>query len=159
MTAYDRNIRNPQAARHDGRFDVQDEDDARLGDLLRRFTQDAAALVRHEIALAKLEVRENIKGYARDAAKIGVAAAVGLLGLCALVAFAIAGLGDLIDNYWLGALIVAVLLLATAGVMARAGLAHMRRNSVAPEETVATLKEDKQWVKHEARDLKQKLKA
>jgi uncharacterized membrane protein YqjE len=130
-----------------------------LSELLRRFAEDAGALVRHEIALAKLELRENINSYARDAAKIGVAGAVGLLGSLALIAFAIIGLGELIDNFWLSALIIAVVLLTTAGVLARTAIRHLRRNRVAPETTVASLKEDKQWVAHEARDLQRKLRA
>ena len=134
-------------------------DDQGLSDLLRRFAQDAGVLLRHEIALAKLELRESITSYARDAAKVGIAGAIALFGVLALTAFAVIGLGDLVNNYWLGALIVAVALLAIAGVLGMRAIGHMRRNTVAPEETVATLKEDKRWLQHEARDLKRKLKA
>jgi uncharacterized membrane protein YqjE len=135
------------------------DDDQRLGELLRRFAQDAGTLVRQEIALAKLELRENIKQYARDVSKVGIAAGIGLLGVFALMACAIIGLGAVLDNYWLSALIVAAVLLFAAGIMARGALAHMRRKSVAPDQTVATLKEDKRWAQHEARDMKRRLKA
>jgi uncharacterized membrane protein YqjE len=159
MAVNERNTRSPQFNRTDGFKAPEDEAEAPLGDLLRRFAQDAGALVRQEIALAKLELRENLKAYAQDAAKVGIAAAVGLLGALALTAFVIVGLGDLIDNYWLSALIVAVVLLGVAAIMVRGTLVHMRRHSIAPEETVATLKEDQQWARHEARDFKRKLKA
>lgn len=158
MATYDRHTRSPKSHRGD-RFTPFDEDQEKLGDLLRRFAQDAGTLVRQEIALAKLELRENVKSYAHDAAKVGIAAGIGLVGVFALVAFAIIGLGDLLDNYWLSSAIVAALLLAVAGVLGRSALAHMRRNSVAPETTVATLQEDKRWVKDEAREMKRQLKA
>jgi hypothetical protein len=82
-----------------------------------------------------------------------------MLGALALTAFLIVGLGDVIDNYWLSALIVAVVLLGIAAIVVRAGLAHMRRHGVAPQETVATLKEDQRWARHEVQDFKHKLKA
>ena len=134
-------------------------DEVPLGDLLRRFGQDAAALVRQEIALAKLELRESIGDYARDSARLAVAAAVGLLGALALTAFLIVGLGDLIDNYWLSALVIAALFLGAAALMVKSAWAHLKRPRLAPEETVQTLKEDQRWAKHEAQDFKKKLQA
>jgi uncharacterized membrane protein YqjE len=158
MAAYERNTSSPRSQSSHGSFNLPDEEKVPLSDLLRRFGQDAAELVRHEIALAKLELRDTIKTYAQGAGRIGAAAGVGLLGLLALTAFLVVGLGDLIDNYWLSALLIAVVLLAVAGVMARSALAHMRQNSVTAEATVTTLKEDQQWAMREARDFKHKLK-
>ena len=152
------------------RFDVRDVrvegasnngtgSEAPLGELLKRFGQDAGTLVKQEITLAKLELRESARSLAKDAGKIGTAAGLGLLGALAFLAFVIAGLGDLINNYWLSALIVSVLLLGAAAVLARGALAHMKRNSLAPQETVQTLKEDQRWAKREVQDFKQSLKS
>lgn len=134
-------------------------DEAPLSELLKRFGQDGAALVKQEIALAKLEMRESVKGYMADAAKIGAAAGVGLLGSLALLAFMIIGLGDLLENYWLSALIVAVALLAIAGILFKGATAHMKNNSLAPRQTVETIKEDQRWAQNEVQDFKRKLKA
>ena len=150
----------PQYSRNDGRFNFQEpREEAPLSDLLRRFGEDAGVLVRDEIALAKLELRENLSGYAKDAAKLAVAAGAALVGALALTAFLIIALGDLMDNYWLSALIVTVVLLTAAAVLGKGAIAHMKRNSLAPEETVRTLQEDKQWAQHAAHDFKAKLKA
>ena len=130
-----------------------------IGDLLKRFGQDASTLIRQEITLAKLELRESAKGLAQDAGKLGAAAGLGLLGALALVAFAIVGLGDLIDNYWLSSLIVAVLLLSAAAILAKGAIAHMKRNALVPEETVQTLREDQRWAKREVQNFKQSMKA
>jgi uncharacterized membrane protein YqjE len=138
-----------------GRYEAEQP----LGDLLKRFGQDAGTLVRQEITLAKLELRESIKGLAKDAGKLGAAAGLGLFGGFAFLAFVIVGLGDLIDNYWLSALIVAVLLLGAAAVMAKGALNHMKESRIAPEETVQTLIEDKRWAKREAQEFKQSMKA
>jgi hypothetical protein len=138
-----------------GRYEAEQP----LGDLLKRFGQDAGTLVRQEITLAKLELRESIKGLAKDAGKLGAAAGLGLFGGFAFLAFVIVGLGDLIDNYWLSALIVAVLLLGAAAVMAKGALNHMKESRIAPEETRQTLIEDKRWAKREAQEFKQSMKA
>src|SRR5688572_23711120 len=115
--------------------------EAPIGELLKRFGQDAGTLVKQEITLAKLELRESVKSLAKDAGKIGVAAGLALFGAFAFLAFVIAGLGDLINNYWLSALIVAVLLLGAAAILARGAMANMKNNDLAPQETLQTLKD------------------
>jgi hypothetical protein len=83
-----------------------------------------------------------------------------LLGAFALTAFAIVGLGDLLDNYWLSALIVSVVLLATAAVLAKRGIGNIReRGGLKPEATIETLREDKQWARNEVQSFKQQIKA
>ena len=143
--------------RGNGRYEVETEEPVSV--LLKRFGNDASTLVRQEIALAKLELRESVKGLAKDAGKLGTAAGLGLFGGLALLAFVIIGLGDLINNYWLSALIVAVLLLGAAAIMAKGALDHMKKNNLKPEETVQTLIEDKRWAKREAQEFKQSMKA
>jgi uncharacterized membrane protein YqjE len=162
MAVQERDIRSSQFNRVDGRFGNHhdnSEQDLPLSELLRRIAQDAGALAQQEVQLAKLELRESAQGYARDAARLGMAAGVGLMGALAVTAFAIIGLGDLLDNYWLSALIVSVVLLATAGMLAKGAIGHMKKNSLAPAETLRTLQEDKQWAQREAQDFKQQLKA
>lgn len=159
MAVYERNTRSPQYNRTDGRFTTPDTEDVPVGDLLRRIGQDAGTLVRDEIALAKLEMRESIQSYVQPAMRLGIAAGAGLVGAFALTAFLIIGLGDALDNYWLSALIVTAVLLVTAAVLAKGALETIKHNSLAPKETARTLKEDKQWASREARDFKQSLKA
>lgn len=160
MGVQDRNAGASQYSRSNGRFDSgYDNDEPALGDLLRRFGQDAAALVKQEIALAKLEVRESVQAYVRDTAKIAVAAAVALLGGLTFSAFLVIALGDFLNNYWLSALIISIVFLGAAAVLARGAITDLKRHSLAPQETVRTLQEDQQWAKHEVDDFKRQLKA
>jgi uncharacterized membrane protein YqjE len=133
--------------------------EAPVGELFKRFSQDAGTLVKQEIALAKMELRETMKSLAKDAGKLGAAAGLGLFGGFALLAFVIIGLGDLINNYWLSAFIVAVLLLSAAAVLANGALKHMKQNPLTPEETRQTLIEDQRWAKREVQEFKQSMKA
>ncbi len=128
-----------------------------LGELFKRLSSDTAELVRHEVSLAKVEVREAGATLARDAAKVGVAVGLALAGVLALAAFTIVGLGDLFGNYWLAALIVGVLLLAVGANLARNAMKDIKQRGLKPQETVETLREDASWVKQEGRELKREL--
>lgn len=157
MAIREREVRS-ESMRFDVRIDGREQEEP-IGSLLKRFGQDASTLIRQEITLAKLELRESARSLAADAGKLGAAAGLALFGGFALVAFVIAGLGALIDNYWLSALIVAVLLLGGAALLAKGALDHLKRNRIAPQETVQTLREDQRWAKREMQDLKQSMKA
>jgi uncharacterized membrane protein YqjE len=128
-----------------------------LGDLLKRLTTDTGELVRQEVGLAKAEMREVGATVARDGAKIGIAAGLALAGTLALTAFAIIALGDLLDNYWLAALIVGVVMLAIGGLLVRSAVNDVKRRGLAPTQTVDTLREDAEWAKQEARQVKKEL--
>lgn len=126
-----------------------------IGDLLRRLSDDATRLVRQEIALAKVEVRESVTVMGRNAAKVGIAAGVALLGALAAVAFLIIGLGDLIDNYWLSALIVSAVLLGIAAVMGKSAMSGFRNHDMKPAQTIDTLRDDADWARQEIATVKQ----
>jgi uncharacterized membrane protein YqjE len=129
-----------------------------LGELFRQFGQDGVTLVRQEVALAKVELKQTLSGYARDAGRLGVAVALAWFGASALIAALIIGTGALLQNYWLSALLVAVLLLAAAAVLGRGALLQMKATSLKPEDVVETLEEDRRWAKREMQDLKRQLR-
>ncbi len=131
--------------------------EASLGELFKRLTTDTSELIRQEMSLAKVEMREAGATLASDAAKIGIAVGLALTGVLAVGAFAIVGLGDLFNNYWLAALIVGVLFLAIGGYLARNAIDDVKRRGLKPERTVETLREDASWVKQEGRELKREL--
>ena len=128
-----------------------------LGELFKSLGTDTGELIRQEASLAKAEIRQAGATLARDGTKIGIALGLALAGVLALAAFLIIVLGDLFDNYWLGALIVGVVLLMIGGVLARNAVSDIKRRGVKPEETIETVREDAAWAKHEARELKREL--
>ena len=127
-----------------------------LGELFRRLTTDTSELVRQEISLARAEVREVGGTLARDGTKIGIAAGLALCGALAVTAFLVIALGDLLNNYWLGALIVGLVLLGVGAVLAKNAVADVKRRAV-PEQTLGSLREDAAWAKQETRELKREL--
>jgi uncharacterized membrane protein YqjE len=128
-----------------------------IGDLFRQLAQDSATLVRQEMALAKAELRENVKSVARDTAKIAVGAVVAAVGVLVMVAFLVLLLGDVIGKYWAGALIVGVLLVAVGAFLAMGGMKRLKKDSITPDQTLQTLKEDKQWLQSEMQQVRRDL--
>lgn len=128
-----------------------------LGELFKQLAQDSATLVRQEMALAKAELRQNVKSLAKDAVMIAVGAVLAMVGGLVMVAFLVILLGDVLNNYWLGALIVGLLFLAIGGILAMSGMKKLQKEEVAPTRTLETLKEDKQWLQSEIKQARREL--
>ena len=119
-----------------------------IGSLVRGVLMDIRDLMREELALARVEIREQAGRAKLAAASLGAAAvALAFGGTFLLVAIAV-GLADLLDwPVWTGFLIVALLLSIAGFVMLSSGRKKLRSVQPVPEETVRTLKENSEWLK------------
>jgi uncharacterized membrane protein YqjE len=126
-------------------------DERSLGELTKQLTRDVSAMVRSEVALAKIEVSSRARGLARGVAMAVVAAMLGVIALACLVAAAVAAL-SLVVSVWLAALIVAAVAVVLAAGAGLAGVRAIRSASPPlPVETVESAKEDVAWVKARAK--------
>lgn len=127
--------------------DARGSGDPTLGALVHDLTQQVPELIRSEIRLAQAEMAQKGK---RVGVGIGMFSAAGLLaflGLATLVATAVLALALVVDG-WLAALIVAVVLLAVAGLLALMGKNKVEEATpMAPERAVEGVKEDIATVK------------
>ena len=121
-----------------------------MGILLRDLAEGSAALVRQEVKLARLEVAAMLKAVGTGTAAVAAGGVLALLGLLAFVTGIILLPGDqwLRDRYWLAALIVTVIVGGVAAWLAKQGMNLLAPRQLVPAETIATLKEDKEWLKH-----------
>jgi len=121
-----------------------------MGILLRDLAEGSAALVRQEVKLARLEVAAMLKAVGTGTAALAAGGVLALLGLLAFVTGIILLPGDqwLRDRYWLAALIVTVIVGGVAFWLAKQGMNLLAPRQLVPAETIATLKEDKEWLKH-----------
>jgi uncharacterized membrane protein YqjE len=130
------------------------QDDLRdrgTGDLVKELSQQVTTLVRQEVELAKAEVGEKGKKAGVGAGLLGGAGVAGLLALGSLTAFLILALDGVMPN-WAAALIVTAVWGAVAGFLALRGRDKVQEvGSPAPEKTIETLKEDKEWLKDPTR--------
>lgn len=128
------------------RADAPREAERPLGELLRELGDEMSALVRAEIALAKVEIVEKSKPAVASAGMFGGSAVLGLGAFGAFTAFVIA-LIALALPLWAAALIVAVVYGAIAGALAMS--AKKKLHDVGPlalEQTAQTVKEDIEWI-------------
>jgi uncharacterized membrane protein YqjE len=130
---------------HDGR-------DGRrgIGALLRDLAEGSVTLVRDEVRLAKMELAGAAKGAAMGTAYTATGVAFAALGGLSLVIGLALLVGDQwlpADLYWLAALILMVITGALAAWLAKRGLSIVSPSELVPNETVTTLKEDKEWLK------------
>ena len=121
--------------------------DESVGGLIRGIMYDLRTLVREELALARVEIREQA-GHARTAAiSLGMAATALLIGGVFLLIAAATAIADVLDwPAWSGFLIVAVLLGIVGLVALAAGRKQVRQVRAVPEATVTTIKENSAWI-------------
>jgi len=124
-----------------------------LVDLLKQLRDDTTTLVREEVALAKTEVSEKASSFSRNAAFIAIG---GFIGYTALLLILMA-LGALLAQFFrsqgfqegtstfLGLVIVGAIVAAISGVLISKGISKFKGEKLAPEKTIETLREDKEW--------------
>lgn len=121
-----------------------------VGTLLRELAEGSATLVREEVRLAKMEIGRAVAGIGKGTAFVAAGVTFLLLGVLSLMVGVVLLIGDQWlpqDLYWLAALIVMTITGATAAWFAKRGMARLSPSALAPDETVTTLKEDKEWLK------------
>jgi hypothetical protein len=117
-------------------------------ELVKDLSEQASRLVHQEIELAKAEVTEKGKRAGIGAAALAGAAVAGLLALGALTAFLILALDEAMPE-WTAALLVTLLWAAVMAVLAYFGREKLREvGTPVPEETIQSVKEDIEWLKH-----------
>jgi MFS family permease len=126
-----------------------------LADLARQLSDQTTELVRHEVELAKAELRVKGKRAGTGAGMFGGAGALGLYALGALTAAIIAGIAEALP-VWASALIVAALYGAIAGILALRGKKKVQQATPPlPERTVQSVKEDVRYTKQRAQEARQ----
>ena len=127
-----------------------------IGDLLRQLRDDTTDLLKKEVALAKTEMGENFQRTARNIGELAVGAFVAssalvivFMALASFLASMLSRRGmDQQAAEGLGLVIVALIAMVTSGVLIMKALSALKTHSVAPDRTVQSLREDKQWAQN-----------
>lgn len=121
------------------------QDEGSTMNLVGRLLNDATALFRNEIALAKAEFAKTITNLKLGVGVMAAAAAVLLAGALSLVAAAILGLAEVLAP-WLAALVVGVVLGIVGFVMLQSAKKKLEPSNLAMERTQHSLRRDAQVV-------------
>ena len=121
-------------------------------ELIEGLSEQAQALARKEVELAKAEVTEKGKRLGMGAGAFGAAGIIGLFAFGALTAAFVLLLATAVDA-WVAALIVAAVYAVIAGIAALVGRGQVQRGTPpVPEMAIDSTKEDVETVKRSARE-------
>lgn len=130
-----------------------------VGGLLKQLRDESTTLIRDEVSLAKTEMREKAAVYGRNICSLVAGA---LIGYAALVVILLA-VGSLITQgligtdmdpamaHFLGLAIVGVAVAIISAILVSKAINTLKGESLVPERTVETLRNDKEWVKQQIR--------
>ncbi len=126
------------------------QDEAGVGELIQRATDQVSDLVRAEIRLATAEMKDKGKRAGVGAGMLGGAGVIAGYGVAVLLVAVVAAL-DLVMPLWAAALIVAVVLLAVAAVVGMRGRKKVARAvPPVPDRAVASTRKDINEIKERA---------
>jgi hypothetical protein len=131
---------------------------ASLGSLFKELSDDSTRLLRQEIELAKTEMAEKLDVYRDNMMKLAMGGALLVAALFGLLITINHGLTALLDQfmdlgiaYWLSPLLITIVIGLIGRSMVGSARENMSREGLRPKDTMATLKEEKQWIKEKVK--------
>ena len=122
-------------------------DERSVSDVLQDILGNLQEIVRAEVRLAKVEIRDD----ARRAASSGIWIAAGLIAAASGWSFLLWTTGYLLatqTSMWAAALVVAVVMTGIASMLIVGGIRRLNRVEPIPERAIASMKENLGWMKH-----------
>lgn len=119
-----------------------------LGDLFSDLSEQTSGLIQQEMRLAKAELSEKLDGLAQHAMMIGAGAVFALAAVGAATATIVLLLIYFGVQPWLSGLITTVVMGLIAFVLAKSGISALSKRNIVPVETLHSIKETAQWLKH-----------
>jgi uncharacterized membrane protein YqjE len=135
------------------RTESDPQDQQSYGALLAGLLKDVQDLLRGEVRLAKAEIRDDVKTLAGGLGMLAAAAIISLVGLTVLMI----GVAVLVTEWledWQAFALVGLAVLALAAILGLIGKNRVSATNLAPDQTIESLKEDKQWVSQQVRSLR-----
>jgi xanthine/uracil permease len=129
----------------------QRKDDRSLGELFADLAEETSSLVRQEVRLARAELTQKATRVGKDLGFLAAGAAVAYAGLLAIIAAIIIGLAINGVPWWLSALVVGLVVAGIGYALVQRGLSALKREELAPNETIESIKETTQWAKEQVR--------
>ncbi len=120
--------------------------DKSLGELVAEMTGEVSELMRKEVQLAKVELKEEVGRAGKAGGMLGAGGVAGYFALL-FVSLALAWLLDQAMPIALAFFLVGALYGIAAAVLIARGREQMKHVDPVPRQTVETLKEDAAWVR------------
>lgn len=131
-----------------GEYAYQQGRERPMADVLKDIFGNVQEMVRSEVRLARVEMRDEMKSAARAGAMLGVGAVLGLIAAVFLLV-CITQLLALVMPNWLATLLMALALGIPAALLAARGRARLHMPT--PDRTIENVKENVEWMKNQTR--------
>ncbi len=128
-----------------------------LPTLFSRLGDDVMELFNSQLALFKVEIKEEASAYARNITMIGVGAVIAIVGFALVnvaIAFAVSTLFAQANfsqpaSFALGFVVTGGFYVLVGAIVVMLMKNRLARQDLVPQRTVAELRKDKQWLKNE----------
>jgi len=132
-------------------------DNESLPNLFGRLGDDVMQLFNSQLALFKVEIKEEANAYARGVTMIAIGAVIATVGFALLnvaIAFAVSTLFAQANfsqpaSYALGFVVTGGFYLLVGAIVVMLMKSRLSRQDLVPQRTVQELRKDKQWLKNE----------
>jgi len=128
-----------------------------LPTLFSRLGEDVMDLFNSQLALFKVEIKEEANAYARNITTIAIGAVIATVGFALLnvaIAFAVSTLFAQANfsqpaSYALGFVVTGAFYVLMGAIVVLVTKNRLAKQELVPRQTVAELRKDKQWLKNE----------
>ena len=128
-----------------------------LPTLFSRLGDDVMELFNSQLALFKVEIKEEASAYTRGITMIAVGAVIAVIGFALLnvaIAFAVSTLFAQANfsqpaSYALGFVVTGAFYLLVGAIVVMLMKSRLAKQELVPQRTVQELRKDKQWLKNE----------
>ena len=117
-----------------------------IGELVTELTQELRTLLKQELELFTVEMKEMMAKVVKDAVAIVAGGVLIYSGFLVLLAAMVVGLATFMPA-WGAALLVAAAVILTGVVLVQIGRKDLTQMAKKPEQTTEALKETAQWAK------------
>lgn len=124
---------------------MTNKEDHPLRSLFTDLVRELSALMRQEVQLAKTEMSEKASQAGYGIAYIAVGGALAYIGLLLLCLALVIALANVVPP-WLSALIIGAFVIIVGMAILQKGRSNLKAQRLVPEQTVETLREDKEFV-------------
>ena len=137
--------------------EIRTENNENLPTLFSRLGDDVMDLFNSQLALFKVEIKEEAQAYARNITMIGVGAVIAIVGFALLnvaIAFAVSTLFAQANfsqpaSFALGFVVTGGFYVLVGAIVVMAMKGRLAKQDLVPQRTVQELRKDKQWLKNE----------
>jgi tetrahydromethanopterin S-methyltransferase subunit G len=126
----------------------QSREERSLGELFAELSQETSTLVRQEVALAKAEMSQQASRVGKDIGFLAVGGAILYAGFLVILAAVTIILAEFMP-WWLSTLLVGIVVAGVGFGLVQKGRKDLKQTNLVPQQTIETLKEDKEWAKQQ----------